>query len=165
MKPTLEELLKRVDRSDKCWIWLKARNSKEGYGRVWCKGELWHTHRLVWELVNGPIPAGLYVCHKCDNPPCVNPDHLFLGGARENRMDAYSKGRVPLKRRVKEKTNCGKGHPYTNGNIVIQWNGNSSYKACLICKRASVRNWYAKNKEDYNKSRREKAAKAKMQEM
>jgi HNH endonuclease len=51
--------------------------------------------RFVWELFNGPIPAGLYVCHKCDVPACVNPDHLFLGTQSDNIQDASQKGRLP----------------------------------------------------------------------
>jgi hypothetical protein len=52
------------------------------------------THRLAWEMVNGPIPEGMFICHHCDNPPCVRPDHLFCGSPSDNVRDAIQKGRI-----------------------------------------------------------------------
>jgi hypothetical protein len=53
-------------------------------------------HRVSWEMANGPIPKGMQVCHRCDNPPCVRPDHFFLGSAKENKADQAAKGRTPV---------------------------------------------------------------------
>ena len=83
----------KVDKTDKCWVWTGAKGDG-GYGRFWHEGRGRQAHRFAWESVNGPIPAGLFVCHTCDNPPCVKPGHLFLGTNRENMHDALAKGRI-----------------------------------------------------------------------
>jgi hypothetical protein len=75
-----------------CWIWNKCIGDR-GYGRLMYRGKQTTAHRLSWVLNVGPIPADLLVCHHCDNPPCVNPAHLFLGTALDNARDMVSKGR------------------------------------------------------------------------
>lgn len=78
-----------VDRSgDGCWEWQGQRNEK-GYG-YW-RGK--RAHRHSWEQANGVIPAGMFVMHVCDNPPCVRPDHLAIGTAADNTADMLAKGR------------------------------------------------------------------------
>lgn len=76
----------------RCWEWMGGK-TKDGYGSI---GDNWkkiYTHRLVWELVNGPIPNKLCALHKCDNPGCCNPDHLFLGTKGDNIRDCIKKCR------------------------------------------------------------------------
>lgn len=76
-----------------CWEWQGSR-CKSGYGHVSYLGKIKRTHRIYYELLNGKIPDKLFVCHKCDNPPCLNPDHLFLGTNQDNMLDALKKGRL-----------------------------------------------------------------------
>ena len=84
----------RYNRTTKCVEWVASKNSK-GYGRFQLGGiiGMQMAHRLSYEAHKGPIPAGLSVCHSCDNPSCVNPDHLWLGTVKDNAEDAVKKGR------------------------------------------------------------------------
>lgn len=75
-----------------CWIWMKGVQ-KSGYGVLVSGGVPWQAHRLSFAAFNGPIHVGLLVCHKCDVPSCVNPDHLFLGDGKDNLEDCYAKNR------------------------------------------------------------------------
>lgn len=77
---------------DACWVWSKYTN-KQGYGQLTFHATQHFVHRVAWELHNGPVPEGLYVLHHCDNPPCCNPSHLWLGTLRDNNYDCKSKGR------------------------------------------------------------------------
>lgn len=83
----------RVIRSEGCWRWGGSTNTK-GYGRIKINGQDILAHRLAWTLHKGEIPSGMLICHKCDNPVCVNPDHLFIGTQRDNIRDAAAKGRI-----------------------------------------------------------------------
>lgn len=91
----------KVDKSggdDACWEWqAKSVITSLGYGAINVDGKITVAHRVAWSLVNGEIPDGLFVCHKCDNPKCCNPSHLFLGTCSDNINDMCAKGRHGMK--------------------------------------------------------------------
>jgi hypothetical protein len=91
-----EDLLwPRVDRQrapTDCWPWTGYTNTR-GYGVIRINRRTVLAHRIAYQVERGPIPDGLFVCHHCDNPPCCNPAHLFLGTQTENMRDMISKGR------------------------------------------------------------------------
>lgn len=98
-RPPLERFWEKVDASgggDACWPWLAARDV-DGYGFFFIARGLSSVRatRFMWELFNGAIAEGLLACHSCDNPPCVNPAHLFLGTPTDNARDRESKHRHP----------------------------------------------------------------------
>ena len=84
--------------ADECWPWT-AGSTQRGYGVLYARGSRdshWLAHRYSYTLHNGAIPPGLCVCHSCDNPPCVNPAHLWVGTRRQNSQDMIDKGRNVL---------------------------------------------------------------------
>lgn len=79
-----------------CWHWRRPRNAF-GYGRITYQGRMQVVHRLAYEVWKGPIPDGMSVLHSCDNPSCINPEHLRLGTYSDNIKDAYARGRRTFK--------------------------------------------------------------------
>lgn len=133
--PPAERFWKKVHKTDTCWLWTGSAN-RHGYGSFAVDGRdalrrSENAHRFSWRLHYGDIPAGVDVCHRCDVPRCVRPDHLWLGTRLENMADAKAKGR--LHRRG---DTCPHGHPFTPENTYINAKG---YWFCRECGRQSTR--------------------------
>lgn len=87
-----ERFWAKVDRTGECWVWTGARN-QNGYGTFRFARSMRLAHRVAFLLTRGVIPDGLWVLHHCDNPPCVNPAHLYLGTVQDNVRDMVARGR------------------------------------------------------------------------
>lgn len=117
-----------------CWIWTGCK-TRFGHGQIGRGGRgtgLIPSHRVSWEMHNAPVPDGLWVLHHCDNPPCVRPDHLFLGTHQDNMHDMVRKGRHTSTK----KTHCPRGHKYADDNLTLTSRG---ARACRQCSRAAKR--------------------------
>ena len=132
----VERFWELVDRRgpDECWMWRGERK-----GGSWDYGVLYlisrtdgshrevRAHRFAWELEHGEIPEGMCVLHHCDNPPCVNEEHLFLGTNADNTQDCLLKGRHHNSTR----THCPQGHLYDEENTYIH--PVTGYRQCRAC--------------------------------
>lgn len=97
---TEERFWRKVQMTENgCWEWTGAKTNC-GYGHLRLNNRNIAAHRFAYMLVNGAIPGGMVICHRCDNPSCVRPDHLFLGTVQENMRDCRDKGRMGEKRRL-----------------------------------------------------------------
>lgn len=115
-----------------CIEWTGERNAA-GYGRFWSRGKRFFAHRFAWSFWNGSIPAGLFVCHRCDNPKCVNHEHLFVGTQTDNRRDCVAKGRA--KNGYTGATHCPRGHSLGDAYLGMTSDGRLR-RTCRPCQTA-----------------------------
>lgn len=121
-----------------CWIWTGF--TKNGYGRVGFANKRWRAHRLAWVLTHGPIQDGMLVCHSCDRPACINPEHLFLGTPKDNMDDMNAKGRgrfpgAPLKisdQQVSEIKTLYAAGGVTQRALASEFNIDQSYVSLIV---------------------------------
>jgi hypothetical protein len=148
----LEVFLDRVNfiPFHECWQWIGSVN-KQGYGLTYLFGKFYIAHRASWRLFNGEIPRGngyhgTCVLHRCDNPSCVNPKHLFLGTLKDNNQDMIKKNRhTGLKKVIQMHraiTRCPRGHPYEGKNLIIQ--RGVFARRCRICTSATRKAYKAR---------------------
>lgn len=141
-----------------CWEW-QAGRTDSGYGVFFTGnpgGKTVLAHRAAFMLAYGPITGGLFACHKCDNPRCVRPDHMFLGTQADNVRDCARKGRrsprvftpeMREKGRLKrlERTTCKRGHPFDEVNTYFDPDG---CRNCRECRRQALRASRARRKSE-----------------
>lgn len=144
-----ERFWAKVDRSapDGCWNWIASRN-KKGYGHFCFDNRVYQAHRFCYAMHYGSIPDGMYICHHCDNPSCVRPEHLFLGTHEDNTKDMIEKGRHLSPSRPKGELNGFSSltdtqvmeirHRYAQGGITQATLGNE-YGVCQTTISAIVR--------------------------
>lgn len=123
----MDRFLEKVDKSGSCWVWTGYR-VQFGYGIITTAKRRERAHRVSYRLHVGPIPDGLLVLHKCDNPPCVNPDHLFLGTDLDNKEDCKRKGRLGIRYGQSLKTHCKNGHALSD-----EHRRSTGHRYCRIC--------------------------------
>lgn len=116
-----------IEQVSGCWLWTGSANEK-GYGDLWFGDRLERAHRLSYEFLVRDYPQHWVICHRCDTPSCVNPNHLFAGTPAMNTADMMAKGRyVP---RAKRGANCRRGHELIPENTLAGG-------GCRVCKRDS----------------------------
>jgi len=138
----VDKLWRNVRRGapEECWEWI-GRRDRNGYGHL----NVGKRHRVLAHRLSAAIHFGMFdrrlnVLHRCDNPPCVNPSHLYLGTQLDNLRDASTRGRLANQRR----THCVQGHPYDEENLIVTKSG---HRRCRECARQWSLAYYYRQKE------------------
>ena len=140
-----KRFMSKVIKTNDCWLWNAGKNYKD-YGNfsVTINGcsKTYRAHRFIYEYFNGTIPKSMLVCHTCDTPRCVNPDHLWLGTVSDNAVDSVNKKRHGMTK----KTHCPKGHEYTPDNTYTRANRASRARECRKCRKIKSQKYEEKRK-------------------
>jgi hypothetical protein len=170
-KPSTEEcFFQKVQKTDSCWLWNGSTNAK-GYGSFAVNRKTTLAHRYSYVLHKGEIPEGLIICHTCDVPACVNPEHLWAGTYSDNAIDMVSKNRHG--KSSKKHTHCKKGHSFEEFEplVYVKKQGRQigkEYRICKECKRISsserggseylekMREYHHKNRDRINEAKRKR---------
>jgi hypothetical protein len=126
-----------------CWLWLGSVQTT-GHALFHVgghQGPKVMAYRFAYEAMVGPIPTGLYACHTCDVPQCVNPNHIFLGTQKDNMADCAKKGRVS--RYNADKTHCRNGHAFEGENLITK----GRQRICRTCQRKASQTYYRGNRD------------------
>jgi hypothetical protein len=144
---------------DECWLWFGAKGSK-GHGQIFMNGRLHIASRVSWAMANGrEFPADMMACHSCDNPPCVNPAHIWPGTNGDNMRDCVKKGRHDPRSRSRQ-THCKRGHEFTSENTIAR-RDYPSRRICRICRDARNHQRYKSSFGEYASALAEQQAQAK----
>ena len=133
-RPTIQ-IIQANSRPDEngCWIWTRARTQR-GYGQLWWRGQVRKATHLALEMIGVEVPKGMDACHSCDNPPCVNPAHLFVGTRKRNMQDAQAKGRL-----FKWGGLCHAGHQMVTSS--------TGRRRCPVCTKERNRQHYLRKRD------------------
>ena len=123
--PLVERFWEKVNKAGECWVWLGSK-TKNGYGQIWNNGKVEYAHRVSFEIHKGDIPSGLEIDHLCENPSCVNPDHLETVTHSENIKRAVHRINYANKR----KTHCKHGHALEGDNLRSGQRGKRQCREC-----------------------------------
>ncbi len=124
-----------------CWEHTYSRRSQQdGYGRIRFKGRRFLMHRFFYALYNGEVDDHLLVCHRCNNPVCVNPSHLYLGTQYDNMQDRVKAGNY----KEGHKTHCKFGHEFTETNTWMRKQGKYIKRVCRECVRIRKMEYYGR---------------------
>lgn len=134
----VRRMVAKMQIGDGCWLWTGAKNNM-GYGQLWDGTRVQYAHRLVYQLLSGPIPEGRELDHLCRTPSCVRPDHLEPVTHRENVVRGTS---LPAQRA--HLTHCKYGHPFDADNTQVRRDGDRIRRACRECMRIKARLYKAR---------------------